>query len=206
MGEGWGEGRVTSNPTRIKTLMAACAFVAACLMGTSAVAQAEVAVGAGLEPAFALFTGYDQAQAGNLVATLDAAAVQVNWSRGPAPGGQATAFLPRGGAVINGGTIFVDSRYADASAEALAALLAHESRHAVDLIQAGHALDPAACMDSEIRAHMEQAQAWAYLVGPTGRVGAEAPLEQDLNDLLAASQQGPQAVQDWIIARGISRC
>jgi hypothetical protein len=175
-------------------------------MGSSPVVQAEVAVGAGLESAFALFTGYDQAQGGNLVATLDAAAVQVNWSRGRTPSGQATAFLPRGGVVINGGTIFVDSQYADASAEALAALLAHESRHAVDLIQAGRALDPAACMDSEIRAHLEQARAWAYLTSPTGRDGADVPLEQDLNDLLAASQQGPIAVQDWIIARGISRC
>ncbi len=149
---------------------------------------------------------YDQAQGAGLVAALDAAAVQVNWSRGRAPGGQPTAFLPRGGAVINGGTIFIDSGYADASAEALAALMAHESRHAVDLIQAGRALDPTACMESEIRAHQEQAHAWAYLTSPTGREGAESPLEQDLNDLLAAMPAGPQSVQDWIIARGLSRC
>jgi hypothetical protein len=167
--------------------------------------SAEVAVGAGLEPAFALFSDYD-AQGSGRVAALDAAAVQVNWSRGRAPGGQPTAFLPRGGAVINGGTIFIDSGYADASAEALAALLAHESRHAVDLIQAGRALDPTACMESEIRAHQEQARAWAYLTSPTGREAAESSLERDLNDLLAASQQGPQSIQDWIVARGLSRC
>jgi outer membrane protein assembly factor BamB len=169
-------------------------------------ASAEVAVGAGLEPAFAFFSDYDQAQGAGLVAALDAATVQVNWSRGRAPGGQPTAFLPRGGAVINGGTIFIDSGYADATGEALAALLAHESRHAVDLIQAGRALDPTACMESEIRAHQEQAHAWAYLTSPTGREAAESPLEQDLNDLLAASQQGPQSIQDWIVARGLSRC
>jgi hypothetical protein len=169
-------------------------------------ASAEIAVGAGLEPAFALFSAYDQAQGGGLVVALDEAAVQVNWSRGRAPGGQATAFLPRGGAVITGGTIFVDSGYVDASPETLAALLAHESRHAVDLIQAGRALDPAACLESEVRAHTEQAQAWAYLTGPSGREGADDPLELDLNDLLAASQQGPTAIQDWITARGLSRC
>lgn len=167
-------------------------------------ASAEVAVGAGLESAFALFSAYDEAHGGGLVAALDAAAVQVNWSRGRTPGG--TAFVRRGGAVITGGIIFIDSGYVDASAESLAALLAHESRHAVDLIQAGRPLDPGACLESELRAHTEQAQAWAYLTGPTGREGADVPLEQDLNDLLAASQQGPQVIQDWIQARGLSRC
>jgi hypothetical protein len=190
--------------------MTLLAFLAAMALFAAAVrpqeASAEVALGAGLEPAFALFNAYDQAQGGGLVAALDAAAVQVNWSRGRAPGGQATAFLPRGGAVITGGTIFVDSGYMDASAEAIASLLAHESRHAVDLIQAGRALDPVACLESEIRAHTEQAQAWAYLTSPTGRKGTDVPLELELNDLLLASQQGPSAVQDWINARGLSRC
>jgi hypothetical protein len=169
-------------------------------------ASAEVAVGAGLESAFGLFSDYDQSQGGGLVTALDAAAVQVNWSRGRAPGGQATAFLPRGGAVISGGTIFVDSSYVDAPSEVLAALLAHESRHAVDLLQAGRALDPAACLESEVRAHTEQAQAWAYFTGPAGREGTDVPLELELNDLLIATQQGASAVQDWITARGLSRC
>jgi hypothetical protein len=176
------------------------------ISGISRTASAEVPVGAGLESAFALLSAYDEAHGAGLVAALDGAAVQVNWSRGRAPGGQATAFLPRGGAVITSGTIFVDSGYVDATGEALAALLAHESRHAVDLIQAGRVLDPVACLESEVRAHTEQAQAWAYLTGPTGRQGAEVPLEQELNDLLAATQQGASAVQDWIMARGLSRC
>src|SRR5689334_627346 len=138
-------------PNILLMLVAGMAFFTATLRPHEA--SAEIAVGAGLEPALALFSAYDQAQGGGLVAALDAAAVQVNWSRGRAPGGQATAFLPRGGAVITGGTIFVDSGYVDASSEALAALLAHESRHAVDLIQAGRALDPVACLESEVRAH-----------------------------------------------------
>ncbi|MFN0072051.1 MAG: hypothetical protein ACKVVP_11250 [Chloroflexota bacterium] len=169
-------------------------------------AFAQVPVGAGLESAYALFSDYDQAQGSGLVSALEAAAVQINWSRGRAPGGQPTAFLPRGGAVITGGTIFVDSQLADASGEALAALLAHEARHAVDLIQAGRAQDPAACIESEVRAHQEQAQAWAFLVGPAGRAETEVPIERDLNDLLIATVQGSQAIQEWIIARGQSRC
>lgn len=190
----------------IRTVVAGPLLIVGGLAIMAPIARAEVPVGAGLEPAFALLASYDQAQGAGLVEALDAAAVQINWSRGRAPGGQATAFLPRGGAVITSGTIFVDSQLVDASAESLAAILAHEARHAVDLLQAGRTLDPAACLESEVRAHDEQARAWAFLVGPNGLDPASTPLEQDLNDLLLTSANGPQAVQEWIIARGLSRC
>lgn len=171
----------------------------------ASLARAEVVVGAGLEAPLALLTAYDEAIGAGLVGTLDAAGMQINWSRGRLPGGQPTAFLTRGGAVIMGGMIVVDSQLADASGEALAALLAHEARHAVDLLQAGRPLDPAGCLESEIRAHEEQARAWAFLVGPEGRPDAIG-LEQDLNELLLTGQAGAAAVQEWITARGLSRC
>ena len=184
-------------------------YVAALLLAVAAVrpapARAELSVAEGLEPAHALFVAYDQGVAAGLVGPLDAAGVQVIWLRGGLIGGQPSAFLARGASIL-GGTIAVNDQLIGSSDEALAALLAHEGRHAVDLLGGGRPIGPAACAEGEIRAHQEQARAWAFFVGPAGKADPAPGLETDLNDLLPAAGAGPEAIQEWISARGLNRC
>jgi hypothetical protein len=204
-------GAVRSAPTRPKPIpRRAGLYAAVLLLAALAVrpgsTRAELLVAEGLEGAYGLFVAYDRGAAAGLVGPLDAAGVQVIWFRSGLIGGQPSAFLARGGASILGGTIVVNEQLIGSSDEALAALLAHEGRHAVDLLMNGRPIGPAACAEGEIRAHQEQARAWAFLVGPAGKADPAPGLETDLNDVLLAAQAGPEAIQEWTKARGLNRC
>lgn len=169
-------------------------------------AQAEMLIASGLENAFLLVYEYDQATGAGLLAPLDAAGVDVRWSPGRPAGGQLSAFQTRGGAVLIGGTILVDGQLLGESDQALAAVLVHEVRHAADMLVTGRRPVGADCAESEIRAHDEQARAWLYYVGPAGKLDAASALELDLNDVAIAAQAGPDAIQQWVASRGLSRC
>ena len=189
--------------TSVSLLAAALLSV---LLTPTTPARAQPAIPPGLERAYELLVAYDQQTGAGLLQALETAGVQVAWARGRGTNGQPSAFLARGGAVVTGGTIFLDEQLLGASPEALAALLAHEARHAADLMTQSRPADAMACAESEIRAHIEQAQVWAYLVGAGGKPDATPGLESDLNELLLAVQSGPDAIHAWIAARGLQRC
>ena len=80
--------------------------------------------------------------------------------------------------------IEIDSRWQDADAVTLAAVIAHEATHADDAVS-GYLSSGggAACIDSEIRAFRTSALFWLDMYGPAGKVEAADDLGRQMNSI-----------------------
>ncbi|MGH2351886.1 MAG: hypothetical protein ACRDJN_09780, partial [Chloroflexota bacterium] len=90
-------------------------------------------------------------------------------------------------------TLTVDPRYVDADPRAVAALLVHETLHAIYDATGRTGNDGKACIDEEAQAFAVQSAFWAYHHGLDGSPAATAAtaeveaVEQELNRLLSAA-------------------
>jgi hypothetical protein len=95
--------------------------------------------------------------------------------------------------------IEIDSRWAEAEPETLAAVLAHEATHAQDAVNGYLASGGAtACIDSEVRAFRTSARFWLATFGPDGKPAVTSDLERQLN-LIAQRQAFDPASLDSVV-------
>ena len=74
-------------------------------------------------------------------------------------------------------TIEIDTRWSDAGAETLAAVIAHEATHAQDAVSGYLATGgTSACIDSEVRAFRTSADFWTDTFGVSGKLDVTTDL------------------------------
>jgi hypothetical protein len=111
---------------------------------------------------------------------------RVSLTFGSLPRQLGAAFFTRGRRVV------VNERYRTASPLALAALLAHEARHVLDVFSGEDVRSPEGCYAAEARAFEVQAAVWQALTGSGGKFPPADDLERHLNDVLRLRQADPE--------------
>lgn len=126
-----------------------------------------------------------------LLAALESNGVRIQFSQTPAGIFARYSVAKR--------TIDVDQKWVGAQSETLAAVLAHESVHAVDAVN-GYlsAGGSSACLDSEVRAFRASAQLWVTLYGPTGKADAADELDRQMNLIAVRQSQDPGGLETLV--------
>ena len=93
-------------------------------------------------------------------------------------------------------TIEIDTRWSDAGAETLAAVIAHEATHAQDAVSGYLATGgTSACIDSEVRAFRTSADFWTDTFGVSGKLDVTTDLERQLNQIAQREQMDPGSLE-----------
>ena len=111
---------------------------------------------------------------------------QVSLVFGSLPRQLGAAFFTRARRVV------VNERYRTSSPLALAALLAHEAQHVLDVFSGEDVRSPEGCYAAEARAFEVQAAVWQAFTGPGGKFPPADDLERHLNDVLRLRQSDPE--------------
>jgi hypothetical protein len=104
-------------------------------------------------------------------------------------------------------TIEIDSRWAEATPETLAAVIAHEATHAEDAVSGYLATGGTrACIDSEVRAFHTAARFWLGHFGPAGKPQASTDLERQLNLIAQRERADPASLETVIRQTYTGQC
>jgi hypothetical protein len=87
--------------------------------------------------------------------------------------------------------VIVNVRHHSASSIALAALLAHEATHVLDVHAGQDVTSAEGCYQAELHAFEMQARVWQALAGPRGHIPPADDLEGHLNEVQRLSQADP---------------
>jgi hypothetical protein len=137
-----------------------------------------------LWPAFAVLADHG---ADTVLRLYEAQSVNVHYAVLP-PGRDGRTVIESG----RDPTIVLSASWATTDPKAQATILVHEATHMYDLLGGQLARDPEGCVDNEIRAFSEQANAWQALYGPHGKSEPTSQLDAALNSLLADWRHEPR--------------
>jgi hypothetical protein len=104
------------------------------------------------------------------------------------------------------GQIILNAATAGESPHAIAAVLAHESKHALDFLTVGPPGGSFDCYASEIAAFAVQADVWASFYGLEGKPHPKTALEKDLNLVLFLARTAPHRLIEDLTALYHDQC